>query len=90
MHAFPSAGPFLYADQLSKALEEKKRQSGFRELVLYVEACESGSMFEGSDLGEEQGVFATTAANAFESSWATYCPGDALIHNIRYIHVGSF
>jgi hypothetical protein len=39
----------------------------------YIEACESGSMFEGL-LDDRLPIYATTAANAVESSWATYCP----------------
>ena len=42
--------------------------------VIYVEACEAGSIFEGL-LKEEWNIYVTTASNADESSWATYCPG---------------
>jgi len=48
---------------------------GFADLVFYVEACESGSMFEGL-LNDKLNIYVTTASNAFESSWGTYCPGD--------------
>lgn len=41
--------------------------------VLYVEACESGSMFEGI-LPNNLNIYAITAANAVENSWGTYCP----------------
>lgn len=37
-------------------------------MVLYVEACESGSMFQGL-LDDSLPIYAVTAANAFESSW---------------------
>ena len=43
-------------------------------MVLYVEACESGSMFQGL-LTDDMQIYVTTAANAYESSWGTYCPG---------------
>jgi legumain len=43
--------------------------------VFYLEACESGSIFEGL-LPEGLNIYATTAANAEESSWGTYCPGE--------------
>ncbi|KAL0327510.1 UNVERIFIED_CONTAM: Vacuolar-processing enzyme [Sesamum angustifolium] len=43
--------------------------------VFYLEACESGSIFEGL-LPEGLNIYATTASNAEESSWGTYCPGD--------------
>ncbi|CAG5120649.1 unnamed protein product, partial [Candidula unifasciata] len=43
-------------------------------MLFYVEACESGSMFE--DILESNiNVFATTAANSVESSWACYHDG---------------
>ena len=41
------SGEFLLADQLHAALQAKADAGGFREMVLYVEACEAGSMFEG-------------------------------------------
>lgn len=41
------------------------------EMVIYIEACESGSMFEGL-LPTNINVYATTASNAEESSYACY------------------
>jgi len=46
----------------------------YKELVFYLEACESGSMFQ--TLPEGISIYATTAANAKESSWGTYCMPD--------------
>uniref|UniRef100_A0A453CJ21 Peptidase C13 family protein n=1 Tax=Aegilops tauschii subsp. strangulata TaxID=200361 RepID=A0A453CJ21_AEGTS len=42
--------------------------------IIYVEACESGSIFEGL-MPQDHNIYVTTAANAQESSWAAYCPG---------------
>lgn len=42
--------------------------------VIYVEACESGSMFQGM-MPKDLNIYVTTASNAVESSWGTYCPG---------------
>lgn len=67
-------GPFLYADELHAAIKRKHEARGYKEMTMYVEACESGSMFEGL-LGPELNVYATTASNAEESSWGCYCPG---------------
>lgn len=39
-------------------------------LVYYLEACESGSMFQ--DLPSNLNIYAVSAANATESSWAAY------------------
>ncbi|KXG22709.1 vacuolar-processing enzyme [Sorghum bicolor] len=66
---------YLYAKDLVDALERKHAAGGYRSLVFYLEACESGSIFQGL-LPENISVYATTAANAEESSWGTYCPGD--------------
>lgn len=50
----------------------------YKEMVLYIEACESGSMFDGI-LASNINVYAVTAANPTESSWGTYCyPDDAI------------
>jgi len=51
----------------------------FNKLVFYMEACESGSMFEGV-LPTNQSIYVTTAANAKESSWGTYCPPDDVVN----------
>ncbi|KAK9843400.1 hypothetical protein WJX81_000515 [Elliptochloris bilobata] len=67
-------GAFLYADELLGALANKSAANGFRDMVLYIEACESGSIFEGM-LDDSMDIYATTASNAYESSWGTYCPG---------------
>jgi legumain len=68
------SGDYLYADQLISTLKAKAKAGGFLDLVLYIEACESGSMFEGL-LPKDLNIYVTTAANAYESSWGTYCPG---------------
>ena len=47
---------------------------GFKDMVLYIEACEAGSLFEGM-MSDDMNIYVTTAANAHESSWGTYCPG---------------
>lgn len=57
-------GPFLYADDLVSALHSKGTLGGFRELVMFVEACESGSIFEGMLEGRLR-IFATSAAVRF-------------------------
>jgi len=72
--AFPSE--YLYADDLINALTYMHDNKMYKEMVLYIEACESGSMFENL-LPTNINIYATTAANGEESSWATYCsPND--------------
>ncbi|XP_062180667.1 vacuolar-processing enzyme-like [Phragmites australis] len=66
---------YLYAKDLLQTLKKKHAAGTYKTLVFYLEACESGSIFEGL-LPNDINVYATTAANAEESSWGTYCPGD--------------
>lgn len=42
--------------------------------IIYVEACESGSIFEGI-MPKDLNIYVTTASNAQENSYGTYCPG---------------
>ena len=77
--AFPSA--MLYADDLIKALMYMHTNKLYKRLVFYLEACESGSMFE-NILPSDIEVYATTAANADESSWASYCPPEDKVNGI--------
>ncbi|GAB2223030.1 hypothetical protein Droror1_Dr00017165 [Drosera rotundifolia] len=67
--------PYLYADDLIDILKKKYASRSYKSLVFYLEACESGSIFQGL-LPEGINIYATTAANAEESSWGTYCPGE--------------
>ncbi|XP_027180211.1 vacuolar-processing enzyme-like [Coffea eugenioides] len=69
------SGPYLYADDLNEVLKKKHASGTYKSLVFYLEACESGSIFEGL-LPEDLNIYATTASNAEESSWGTYCPGE--------------
>jgi legumain len=68
--AFPNG--MLYANDLSKGLHEMYEKNMYRQMTLYVEACESGSMFSGSLLPPSLRIYALTAANAVESSYACY------------------
>jgi legumain len=54
----------------------------YQELVFYLEACESGSMFDGI-LPSNINIYAVTAANPFESSWGTYCPPDDMVNGVE-------
>lgn len=49
----------------------------YSELVFYLEACESGSMFP--YLSSNSNVYAMTASNAYQSSYAAYCGTDARV-----------
>lgn len=75
--AFPSE--YLYANDLNTALNYMHDHKMYDELVFYLEACESGSMFEGI-LKDNLNIYAITAANAEESSWGTYCYPDDIVN----------
>lgn len=66
--------PFLFAMDLIEVLKKKHASGTYKEMVIYVEACESGSVFEGI-MPKDLNIYVTTASNAQESSWGTYCPG---------------
>jgi len=68
--AFPHDS--LYADELIEALMLMHKRKMYKNLVFYLEACESGSMFQ--NLSQGYNIFAETASNSHESSWATFCP----------------
>uniref|UniRef100_T1JFN1 legumain n=1 Tax=Strigamia maritima TaxID=126957 RepID=T1JFN1_STRMM len=72
----------LYATDLNNAIKSMHAANKFNKLVLYIEACESGSMFENL-LPKNINVFATTAANPSESSYACY------FDNVRETYLGD-
>ncbi|KAL6740963.1 hypothetical protein Aduo_014266 [Ancylostoma duodenale] len=73
MIAFPDE--MLTVKELDEALNWMYRNDRYDQLVFYLEACESGSMFE-NVLKSSIDVYAVTAANSKESSWGTYCEND--------------
>ncbi|KAI3867018.1 hypothetical protein MKW92_004502 [Papaver armeniacum] len=72
--SMPMSKP-LYADELNDALRKKHRLRTYKSMLIYIEACEAGSIFEGL-LKPGMNIYATTASNATENSWSFYCPGD--------------
>jgi legumain len=75
--AFP-VGPYLTVSDLNKSLRQMFAANMYRKLVFYMEACESGSMFE-NVLPTNLNIYVTTASNAVESSWGCYCPPEDVI-----------
>jgi len=61
----------LYATNLTDTLNEMHKQKKYSEMVLYWESCNSGSMF--LNLSSNINVYALSAANATQSSFACYC-----------------
>ncbi|KAF5178372.1 Vacuolar-processing enzyme, partial [Thalictrum thalictroides] len=66
--------PNLYASDFIEVLKKKHESGSYKKMVIYVEACESGSIFEGL-MPEDLNIYVTTASKADENSWGTYCPG---------------
>jgi legumain len=77
--AFPSQN--LYAPDLLSILQYMWKKQQYQELVFYLEACESGSMFQ--ELPTNQKLYAVTAANADQASYASYCPPNDKIGQIE-------
>lgn len=78
--AFPD--DLLFADTFIAALEEMHTKGMYGKLVIFMEACYSGSMFDGL-LPNNIGIYAVTAANDTESSWGIFCPPDAEINGVN-------
>ena len=75
--AFPSV--YLYADELNAAFQTMFEKKMYKELVFYLEACHSGSMFYNL-LPNNISIYTTTAANPDESSYADYCNSQARVN----------
>jgi legumain len=78
--AFPNE--YLYAKDLNTTINYMNEKQLYQEMVLYIEACESGSMFD-KILRNDINVYAVTAANPFESSWGTYCPPNDMVKGVE-------
>ncbi|VDO75593.1 unnamed protein product, partial [Schistosoma margrebowiei] len=68
--AFPDDD--LHAKQFMATLKYLHNHKRYSKLVIYIEACESGSMFQGI-LPSNLNIYATTAASPTESSYGTFC-----------------
>ncbi|XP_037561680.1 legumain-like [Dermacentor silvarum] len=61
----------LFATEFNKVIKKIHTDKKFANMVIYIEACQSGSMFE-DHLPDNVNVYATTAANSAEFTWACY------------------
>jgi legumain len=64
----------IYADDLNTTFTYMYENKMYNKMVVYIEACESGSMFDGI-LSPNISIYATTAANPDQSSYGWFCPG---------------
>jgi len=67
--AFPDS--VLHVAQLNKTIWKMYETKKYHKMVMYIEACESGSMFD-QTLPNDINVMALTAANGSTSSYACY------------------
>ena len=81
--AFPRGE--LHAKDFHEALLYMNQNNMYKEMTIYIEACESGSMFD-KILEDDLNIYATTAANPHESSWGYYCSPD---DTVQGKHIGS-
>ncbi|KER21935.1 hypothetical protein T265_09853 [Opisthorchis viverrini] len=68
--AFPGAK--LYARELNDTLAYMQSKKMYKQLVLYIEACYSGSMFQ-DVLPSTTNTFVTTSSNEKEEDWCAFC-----------------
>jgi len=79
----------LFADQLNETIKTMYKNKIYSEFILFIEACESGSMFVDIDL-ESMNAWALTATNATYPSYGTYCyPHDKIDDNHMYTCLGD-
>ena len=75
---FP-AGVAMHALDLSDALVTMQARGCYGRLLLYVDACNSGSLFDGGLL-KAPNALAVAAASAQEESYAAFCPPYDKVH----------
>ena len=75
--AMPVGGS-LYADDLHSAFKYMNENEMYDQMTVYIEACESGSMFE-NILEDNINIYGVSASNSKESSWAAYCAPDDFV-----------
>lgn len=81
--AMPSGG-YLTAETLVGLIKQMYEKKMYNRLVYYLEACESGSMWQ--KLPTDINAYALSSTLPDESSWGTYCPPDDVVDGK---HIGS-
>ena len=61
-------GAQLHAKDLTNTLLQMAAKKTFNKLVFYVEACYSGTVFDGM-IPKDSNIYVVTAANSHERSW---------------------
>merc|ERR1712032_1105942 len=73
--AFPT--DTMHKADLQSTLQQMSDKKMFKKLTFYLEACESGSMFQNMNI---PGVYGLSASNPTESSWGSYCGSEARVN----------
>merc|ERR1711970_962319 len=73
-HHHPSL-PVLKATDFIEGIKTMNKTKMYKQMVIYMEACESGSMFQ-KILPKDINVYALSAASSHEPSWACYYDKD--------------
>ncbi|MED6110163.1 hypothetical protein PIB30_040401 [Stylosanthes scabra] len=76
-------GDDVYAKDFIDVLKKKHAAKSYKKMVIYLEACESGSMFEGI-LPNNINIYAITASNSTDPSYPAYCPDQDSTANSEY------
>ena len=78
--SFPNK--FIYADEINSALLIMHKKKMYKELVFYLDACFSGSMFQDL-LPNNISIYAVTAAEPGEISFAEYCAKEPIVNGVN-------
>ena len=78
LFAFPTTE--LYVKDFKNALDEITLKRKAAKVLIYIEACESGSMCEGDVIPAGAPVVCMTASDDEKSSFATHCGPDAMVN----------
>jgi len=70
----------MHAEQFQQVLTEMKKKKVFKNMLIYIEACESGSMLDGFSLSN---VYAVTAVGPTVPSLGTYCGYQAMVNGTQ-------
>ena len=82
--AMPEGG-YLTSEMLVGTIKQMYEKKMYGKLVYYLEACESGSMWQ--TLPDNINAYALSSTYPDESSWGTYCPPNDDIVDGK--HIGS-
>ena len=74
----------IYKDELQDVLKQMHEKKMYKELVFYLEACDSATMMEG--FPDDLNIYVVTSTDAAVSGWACFCPPEDIVHGE---HIGA-